>query len=180
MCTPTQTQNFLPCVVDSTLRRRGFSLHCWTVLYYWRLLVHKRSRCTRPWKKHQNNEVSENHRASSSKYQTTSSIDRRGLRRGGLDTHRHLLNRNCKPGKETYFKLFLLSYHINKKRAFCEEDRPTWDLLKVMYCWINKLPEVLESIITTGEVKDKSNTWWAHTKQESKWCCWWWRHTKAA
>lgn len=54
-------KNSLPRVVDSTLRRGRFSLHCRTVLDYRGLLIHKCSRCTCAWKKHQNNEVPEHH-----------------------------------------------------------------------------------------------------------------------
>lgn len=44
----------LPCVVDSTLRRWRFSLHCWTVFYHWRFLVHKSSGSTCTWRNWQN------------------------------------------------------------------------------------------------------------------------------
>ena len=44
-------KNPLPRVVDSTLRRRGFSLHRGTVLDHRRLLVDECSRCTGAWRR---------------------------------------------------------------------------------------------------------------------------------
>ena len=133
------------------------------MLDYWRLLVHKCSRCTCAWKRNQNNEVSEHHRARKPKNNKTKTANykvtrqKRTQKKWTGHTQRHLLTRNCKSGEETAFKLCLKLPHQIEKKAVCKEDRHTWNLLKVIYCWTDNLLELLESIITTREVKDKSN-----------------------
>ena len=90
------------------------------------------------------------------------STSARGARApGGGTTH----IRNHKPGRATTFKLrVLLSYHVKYKRAVdCVKRTHTWNLLKLIYCWSDTLLEVLESIITTREVKGKSNRDGSHT-----------------
>lgn len=70
-------------------------------------------------------------------------------------TQRHLLTRNCIPGGAFKSDFYKIQHQIGKKAVYITLWRG--QTLKVIYCWTHKLLALLESIITTGEVKDKSN-----------------------
>ncbi len=83
--------------------------------------------------------------------QTTTSPDRRALRRSELKTHKGTC-RSSKPGQETTFKLGSLFESLSRGQAHLEST-------KIFYCWTDKLVELRE--VKNNSNRDMVNT---HTR----------------